>query len=377
MLRKNRVQQEQGSTLVLALIFMAAFAILAVVVSNFIISDIRTTDVNKNKLQALNIAEAGVADGIYRYQTGSDTSNIVEESLGAGSYKVTFEKVGDQLERIKATGYINRGQSNEVKKEMIVDLDVLDLSGGVINAEKDKFQKKWTEGKYGEEVDEVDLPHNNISGLPTVNRNYFNKPKLEKETEKSVYEFFDNGHQPRDMTTFTDAHGNKTVNLNDNHEDNLFLANGELNLGGIDKLEADADDPAVILVNGRLEIPEQVKLENIYFITTDASHFDAPFKAENVFLHSDSNIEIEADVTYDKIELEAVISSPKGYINFGVKDDSKKTKVEGKRPRNIDLNNLPGGLFDDTIKEYEKKLGLEDGADEQSKRVDIRSVIEN
>ncbi|MGM0370811.1 MAG: hypothetical protein ACQEP9_10345 [Bacillota bacterium] len=376
------ITREDGSTMVLAMLFMVVFLSLSIVVSNLIISDLKTTNRNQDQIKALNLAEAGIEEGIYKYKNSGSTGpdDIDDNSLGEGSYQVNFFSIGNKLNRIKATGYINKGQANEIKKEITVDLEAFIPSGGLINCEKDKLQTKWTDGKYGDDVKDVGLNANDITGLPTVNRSYFNTKKLEQTTGKDVYKFEDNGHQPKDMPTYIDSNGDKTVNLNNNHNSNLFFAKGELNLSGIDKLEADSDEPAVIMVDGRLEIPDYVKMENLYIVTTDASHIESSFKAENVFLHSGSNIEFEADLTNKKMELEAIMASPKGYINFGIKDEFGDPKVEGKAPRNIDLAaNLPSDIFNNaSIKQYEDKLGIGSRDDEdQEKSIDIKSIIEN
>ncbi|MFO7819382.1 MAG: hypothetical protein R6V17_04000 [Halanaerobacter sp.] len=367
--------REEGSTLILAMAFIFVFIIISTVMSNFIVTDLKTSAKDQDKIKVLNLAEAGIEEGIYNYKY-YDEPSMIDENLGEGSYEVTFDDdIGNELSRVKSVAYVNRGLKNEVKKELVVDLEVSDSNGGaVVNCEEGKLDTRWTNGDAGNDAEEVDVSVNNTD-LPTVNRSaVFSREGIRNATGDAPHEFFDNGWQPKDLAT--GPPGNRTVDLN-RHGD-IYLAHGELNLSGVDKMKATKNDPAVILVDGRLKIPESVKLENIYILTTDASKINAPIKTKNFFLHSGSNVEIEGDLTDYRMDLEAVIAAPSGEVQFGVHDNKEGINFKSSAAEHIDLvNNLPTDIFNNySIRYYEDKLGINSGAPHPEKEVDIISRTE-
>lgn len=374
--------REEGSTLILAMAFIFVFIIISTVMSNFIVTDLKTSAKDQDKIKVLNLAEAGIEEGIYNYKYYNNPSRI-NKKLGSGSYEVTFDDdIGNGLSRIKSVAYVNKGLKNEVKKELVVDLEVSGNDNDeVFYCKKEEFYNpKWEGGhKVAKRIKEIDLDAKVLNSLTQMDDQYFDKSKLEGlDNIDKVYRFHNN-HQPKDI----DWGG--VVDLSKKYGTdrfNVFFADGDLKLEGIDKLKANPSSPAIIFVKSKFWIKDYVEIENVYIFTSDAAHINAPFKAKNFLLHSNNgSVEIETDLSKKAIEVDGKIVHPKGYINIGVADsyDSPpKFEGPGKHPSKIDFPDyMPQSIFSKmTITQYENLLNGGSGGGSGEKEIDIISRTE-
>lgn len=345
---------ENGSVIFLALLTITVLMIMVTASSYMLNNEIQIASYSENQVKALYLAEAGIEESINIMNDTPSEFQIndlpldIKQSVGE-DYNGTYEIIGEDTKKINDNLYEIKvkGKINGVTKGITVNIKI-----EINNSET--FDNVLASGKQIQsDSSKADITGNIAAGSGNIPQFDFEDLKAEADNEnrlfdsngfKSEYNITDKGRSDDTIelsagVTYiapTDTAGKLTLDLN-----------GQTVTG------PSADSPAVVVVNGDLELQKPNEtLANVYFITTGKIRTDNntnKLTTDNTLMYSADDGEDAIELAGNNLEYSGVIMSAGGIDIDNVKGGNSTINYQ-----EINLNSLSAGLIVPTITSWEE-----------------------
>lgn len=324
--------KEKGSVLVLSLLVVIVLLIFVLALFSSVNNEVKISSIEENRIKAFYLAEAGLDKAIHQLKNRR-TIPKGKQDLGNGNYQLSIKPTLSNPITSGRYTVTSIGIVNGRKKTISQELDIIVNSKGVVFiSHVDKLKTKDTDCSNGRPITNANVLAQCCDDIPIAE---FNNDKLKQISTM----FWDCDH------TYTGgwSAGKK------------YFVQGKLTIKG--NISGTQTRPIIIMIGSELCINQYVELKNVYIFTANASHIDAPIKARNTLIYSNSDIIItDKEYPYKNFDFQGYIINPTGYVKFALENGENAKFDNG----TIDYSKIPSELFNRTsLAEYidEKPLG--------------------
>ena len=360
-------KNEKGS-LAITLIFITVLVTMGLALSARAIFNLEATTATENDTKAFYLAEAGIERFINEINSTEENEDIsidMENDLGDGSYSVTIsDSDGDELiddieqgefiDNIRDYTITSTGEISGVSKDVIIGFGLNSKNGAIASSD---FNREWTGGDNDDNITPVpDDIHNERDDIPGFPGEFEDVDYLEdvlddeySDPDAEIYEF-DSDHTP------ADAADNGILDLADIHDSRYFFADNDgFDLSGVNEIKGDPNEPAIIFSRHNFIANDDIHLENVYIfaVAVDQVNFGGNVTAENVLIHSSSNIQIEGN----HFDYEGYMAAPDSYVEFGLSDGENS---QFRQPESLDLPGYLDMFHNGSMQDYKEKVHSND-----------------
>ncbi|MFO7818984.1 MAG: VWA domain-containing protein, partial [Halanaerobacter sp.] len=160
---------------------------------------------------------------------------------------------------------------------------------------------------------------------------------------------------------------------NAKHQNAIFFSQDNFDLNGVDRIVGDPNNPAVIVLQNKLDVKHYLEVENAYFVLPHGMNIEGGMTAQNTVLYSLSDISIGGridgeidsnnngrfDAGEGVFDFQGYIIAGQSNVKFSFEDTSTtdgtvslNPATEDNQPniridKNVDFDRLPRGIFDD------------------------------
>jgi hypothetical protein len=134
-MKKNCYNNKKGQVIVIGLVFFSIMILFSGSVLVFVSTFLKSEHQNISKSQALQLAEAGIDQAIYKLNNDSNYNGESNQALGDGTFTTTVSVVNSSTRSVTSTGYIPNSANPQavrvIKATMSIDNSVIAFNYGV------------------------------------------------------------------------------------------------------------------------------------------------------------------------------------------------------------------------------------------------------
>jgi Tfp pilus assembly protein PilX len=134
-MKKNCYNNQKGQIILIGLVFFGILVLFSAAILSYISTNLKSESQNIAKVQALQLAEAGIDKAAYELNQDSNYSGESNTALGGGTFTISVSMVNSSTRAITSTGYVpdssNPKAVRTVKTTLTINNNVISFNYGV------------------------------------------------------------------------------------------------------------------------------------------------------------------------------------------------------------------------------------------------------
>lgn len=134
-MKKKRYNNQKGQIILIGLVFFGILVLFSTAILGYVSTNLKSESQNIAKVQALQLAEAGMDKAAYELNQDSDYTGESNTALGSGIFTVSVSTVNSSTKSVTSTGYVpnntNPKATRVVKTRLTISNNVIAFNYGV------------------------------------------------------------------------------------------------------------------------------------------------------------------------------------------------------------------------------------------------------